>query len=96
MKTRKARLEYWDRTAPDGAHRIGFGGMAYAYETAVYSWRGMEIRFPFRPSTFQRLADKRNCGMDAYTEIAHGYGCLSAPDWGEIIDQLADLDEEVA
>lgn len=90
VSTRKSRLAAWDAEAPKGAVRIGFGGSSYEHETAVYMWRGFEIRFPFRPSAFRPNAEHRRMSMDAYAEIESGYGCFSAPDWEQIIDVVGE------
>lgn len=69
-------------SAPEGAVFLGYGGSSVAYETLVFSYQGIEVRFPRLPMMFSP------------DEVENLYGCFSGEDWKDVLERREDLEEE--
>jgi len=69
---RTRRIAKLQKTAPPGAHFIGFGGSSIRQETLVFDIDHQEYRLPVFPDAWK-----------SPDEIGAEYGCIGLFDWSE-------------
>ena len=79
MKTKSLKGRIADMQAR-GASFMGYGGSAREYETAVFSYRGAEVRIPRWPSKFSP------------DRVEREYACISGRDATDVDKTIDDMD----
>lgn len=83
----EAKVKRIREDAPPEAVFVGYGGVSTQHETLVFSYLGIEVRFPIAPLGFYPH------GWKTTDEIEAEYGCLSAEYWRDVEERVGEITE---